>query len=189
MRSDRDEGFSLLEVLICVIMIGILAPTIAMVFTVIVRNSPSVQTRADDSRTSRGLATWLPQDVLSTPPLQAPNNSALGYNTDPALVSACSGATGVNVLHMVWQELDTTYVANYRYDPGITTRIKRYTCSSTSPTKVSNVTTPIGATSASAMPTIVMGRVVRVDVRVVTVSGVQVLIEAASRNPAEQLPN
>ena len=68
---QSDGGFSLIELLIVVVLTGILMPVIVAVFTTIVRNSPSVETRADDSRTTRGLSTWLPQDVLSTPPIPA----------------------------------------------------------------------------------------------------------------------
>lgn len=197
MRSDTDEGFSLLEVLLCVVLIGMLAPVIVTVFSVIVRNSPSVQTRTDDSRTSRGLATWLPQDVLSTPPTRTYDTTTPGYSVEPGLDSACSGTTGTNILHMVWQENAggglETFVANYRFDAGAG-RIKRFTCSSAGSyvSKVVSVTTPINASSASALTTpysLIDPRIAFVDVRVQTPTGTEVLIRAASRNPAEELPN
>ena len=187
-------------------------PVVAAVFTVIVRNSPSSQTRADDSRTTRGLSTWLPQDVLSTPPTV--NGSTVpdstvglgfgvpGYNLDPKRASDCPGALGTNVIQMIWQENAgtlMTYVANSRYVPAATgIQIKRYTCSRSgsgafTAAKVQNVTTPIvQSSSASATPFYGAGApppLQFIDVKVTTVSGVEVLIRAASRNPAKQLPN
>ena len=208
MRSDRvpstrhDDGFTLVELIIVVALMGVLMPAVALVFTVVVRNTPSVQTRADDSRSTRGLSTWLPQDVLSTPPALVTdiNSNAPGYTISPGKASGCSSATGTNVLHMVWQENAgtlITYVANYRYiTSGGNTQIKRFSCSGTgsppfSNTRAMNVTTSIQASSAAATTTpspTDSTRVAFVDVKAFTSSGVEVLIHAASRNPAEQLP-
>jgi prepilin-type N-terminal cleavage/methylation domain-containing protein len=207
-KSDAqksDGGFTLVELLIVIVLTGILMPVIGSVFGAIVKNSPSAQTRADDSRTTRGLTTWLPQDVLSTPP-KLVTGSTLGdpgYNVDVARASDCPGALGSNVVQMVWQENAgtlMTYVANYRYvpSPGNTIQIKRYTCSRAGTTggfsniRVNNVTTPIiqtSSASATAFNSPVAPYPVQfIDVKVQTVSGVQVLIRAASRNPAKQLP-
>ena len=199
-----DDGFTLVELLIVVVLTGILLPVIAAVFTAVVKNNPSAQTRADDSRTTRGLSTWLPQDVLSTPPIVVTGSTAgvPGYNVDVVRASDCPGALGSNVLHMVWQENAgtlMTYVANYRYVPtGATIQIKRYTCSRAglsggfSNIRVNNVTTPIiltSSASATAFNSSVAPYPLQfIDVQVQTISGVQVLIRAASRNPAKQLP-
>ena len=202
--AERDDGFTLVELLIVVVLSGILMPVIAAAFTAVVKNNPSAQTRADDSRTTRGLSTWLPQDVLSTPPIVVTGSTPglPGYNLDVVRASDCPGALGSNVLQMVWQENAgtlMTYVANYRYVPtGTTIQIKRYTCSRSgssggfSNIKVNNVTTPIiqtSSASATAFNSSVAPFALQfIDVQVQTISGVQVLIRAASRNPAKQLP-
>ena len=202
--AERDDGFTLVELVIVVVLSGILMPVIAAAFTAVVKNNPSAQTRADDSRTTRGLSTWLPQDVLSTPPIVVTGSTPglPGYNLDVVRASDCPGALGSNVLQMVWQENAgtlMTYVANYRYVPtGTTIQIKRYTCSRSgssggfSNIKVNNVTTPIiqtSSASATAFNSSVAPFALQfIDVQVQTISGVQVLIRAASRNPAKQLP-
>lgn len=206
MKSDRrrphtrDAGFTLIELLIGIVITGLIMPVITSVFVVIVRNNPTVQTRADDSRSTRGLTTWLPQDVLSTPPKVVTDGSP-GYNVEFNKASDCGGTSGTNVLHMVWQENAgsgvVNYVANYRYvTSGGTTQLKRYSCSGDagaplpySNTATRNATTNVKGTSVSATP-IFDGsgtRLAFVDVTLQTVSGLDVLIRAASRNPAKVL--
>ena len=202
MRSDvakakgGDAGFTLIELLIGIVILGIIMPVITSVFVVIVRNNPTVQTRADDSRSTRGLTTWLPQDVLSTPPKVVTDGSP-GYNVDTNKASDCTGTFGTNVLHMVWQENAgsgvVNYVANYRYvTSGGTTQLKRYTCSGSGPppygnTAIRNATTNVKGTSVSATPIYSGTRLAFVDVTLQTASGLDVLIRAASRNPAKVL--
>ena len=182
--------------LLGIAILGIISPVITGVFAVIVRNNPTVQTRADDSRSTRGLTTWLPQDVLSTPPKEVTDGSP-GYNVVNTKPSDCTGTSGTNVLHMVWQEDvgsgPVNYVANYRYvTSGGTTQLKRYSCSGTgappySNTAVRNATTAVKGTSVFATPIYSGARLAFVDVALQTVSGLDVLIRAASRNPAKVL--
>lgn len=195
-----DGGFTLIELVVAIAVLGIIMPVITATFVVIVRNSPAVQTRTDDSRSTRGLSTWLPQDVLSTPPTVVTDGSSTPGYTLTARASNCASTAGTNVLHMVWQEnvgpnaaTLTNFVANYRYViVGATTQIKRYACSGIGPppytnTLVRNATTAIDGSSVGAVAVYSGARLAFVDVQVVTVSGLQVLIRAASRNPAKVL--
>ena len=195
-----DGGFTLIELVVAIAVLGIIMPVITATFVVIVRNSPAVQTRTDDSRSTRGLSTWLPQDVLSTPPVVITDGSSTPGYTLTARASNCASTAGTNVLHMVWQEnvgpnaaTLTNFVANYRYViVGATTQIKRYACSGVGPppytnTLVRNATTAIDGSSVGAVAVYSGARLAFVDVQVVTASGLQVLIRAASRNPAKVL--
>lgn len=195
-----DGGFTLIELVVAIAVLGIIMPVITATFVVIVRNSPAVQTRTDDSRSTRGLSTWLPQDVLSTPPVVITDGSSTPGYTLAARASDCASTAGTNVLHMVWQEnvgpnaaTLTNFVANYRYViVGATTQIKRYACSGIGPppytnTLVRNATTAIDGSSVGAVAVYSGARLAFVDVQVVTASGLQVLIRAASRNPAKVL--
>lgn len=195
-----DGGFTLIELVVAIAVLGIIMPVITATFVVIVRNSPAVQTRTDDSRSTRGLSTWLPQDVLSTPPVVITDGSSTPGYTLTARASDCASTAGTNVLHMVWQEnvgpnaaTLTNFVANYRYViVGATTQIKRYACSGIGPppytnTLVRNATTALDGSSVGAVAVYSGARLAFVDVQVVTASGLQVLIRAASRNPAKVL--
>ena len=195
-----DGGFTLIELVVAIAVLGIIMPVITDTFVDIVRNSPAVQTRTDDSRSTRGLSTWLPQDVLSTPPVVITDGSSTPGYTLTARASMCASTAGTNVLHMVWQEnvgpnaaTLTNFVANYRYViVGATTQIKRYACSGIglppyTNTLVRNATTALDGSSVGAVAVYSGARLAFVDVQVVTASGLQVLIRAASRNPAKVL--
>ena len=63
----RSGGFTLVEMLIVVTILGVVMTTLAAVFSVIVRTTPSTEARADDARSLQGLVTWLPQDIDAAP--------------------------------------------------------------------------------------------------------------------------
>src|SRR6187401_3599876 len=92
-RLRADRGFTLPELLICIVIIGALSAAIASAFTVIVRTTPTAEARADDARSLLGLSTWLPSDVSSTPtgvidPAD-PNMPLPAWNRDPAATTGC----------------------------------------------------------------------------------------------------
>ena len=66
--DGRDAGFTLMEVLVVVLLVAVLASVMVAVVAVILRNAPSTEANADDSRSYQRLVTWLPRDVASTPP-------------------------------------------------------------------------------------------------------------------------
>ena len=56
------------------------------VTSVVLRNTPTTEARAEDARSMMGLVTWLPQDVDSTPPT--------GFDLDPALQADATPVPG-----------------------------------------------------------------------------------------------
>jgi prepilin-type N-terminal cleavage/methylation domain-containing protein len=118
----RDRGFTLPELLVTIVMMGLIVASLAAAFTSIVRTSPSSEARVDDSRALLNLTNWISQDVSSTDV----NGFAVG---DAA--SGCSGVpTSDGLMELHWSEGSTTYVANYRYvsnGTGVGV-IHRYTC-------------------------------------------------------------
>ncbi len=109
----RDQGFTLTELLISVVVMGLLATTLAGVAIVVLNTTPPTEARADDARSLQGLVTWLPQDVDATPP-DGFDRSATAW--------PCAGAApanSVNILTMGWTEQSTVatdYSASYRYE-------------------------------------------------------------------------
>ncbi len=69
-NADRstDRGFTLVETIVVLLMVGVLATVMVAVIAVILRNVPGTEARADDSRTYQRLIQWLPRDAASTPP-------------------------------------------------------------------------------------------------------------------------
>lgn len=200
-RTRRDDGFTLIELVVSIAMIGIIVPVLAAAFSVIVRTTPSVSDRTDDARTLQGVVTWLPQDVDSTP--------ANGFDTNPAAASGCTASPGTNLLRMEWSEDVGTglirYVTNYRHVlVGSSYYIQRVTCSGVG-------AGPLGGTSArgasSAMPELppgwaagqlpfrvnitrdaVTNEVTVVSFEVQTLTGKILRIDSAPKNPANTLP-
>ena len=64
----RDRGFTLVEVVICVALLGVLAPVLLSVIVVTLKSSPAIADRADAATIVQGLVTWLPQDIDSAAP-------------------------------------------------------------------------------------------------------------------------
>lgn len=111
-RSRQDRGFTLVELLICVALTGILASVTASVIIVALKTSPAAEDRADAAVNVQGLVTWLPQDVDSTAP----------GSFDTSLVpSGCAGTDpGFNLMKMSWHEkvgTTTNFTVSYRYVP------------------------------------------------------------------------
>ncbi len=124
--ATRDRGFTLIEVLIVTITMGIIVGTLATVVTVVLRTAPPSEVRADDARSLQGLVTWLPQDVDAAPP----GGFDTGVTSWP-----CAGpapANSFNLLVLEWTERkDATdeYAATYRYEfDGSEWHIARFSC-------------------------------------------------------------
>ena len=120
--GSTDRGFTLVETLVVLLMVGVLATVMVSVIAVILKNVPGTEARADDSRTYQRLIQWLPRDAASTPPGQFDS-------TGPWL--ECVGATGKYLARMSWPGDSGTSVAEYRLVPDAPGgRVKRFTCSS-----------------------------------------------------------
>jgi prepilin-type N-terminal cleavage/methylation domain-containing protein len=198
-RTDR--GFTLPEVMISVMIIAVIATVMVGVASVVLRNTPTTEARAEDARSMLGLVTWLPQDVDSTPPT--------GFVVDPSAQSGCSATpdTGTNLLRLQWTErassTTVTYIANYRSVPNSSSRshIERITCSG-SGGAFSNVmrlsmtaelpALPPGWTQGSAPAEVhvdtVSGPIPLVIFKLTTIDGDVVYADSAPKNPAMTLP-
>jgi prepilin-type N-terminal cleavage/methylation domain-containing protein len=127
---QRDRGFTLIEAIIVISILGLLASVIAAAFVVVIRTSPASEARADDSRSLLGITNWLSQDVASTS-----ESGFEGGDTDhnPGVDSAptkCAASSvpsnSQGLLQLTWGN----FVVNYRWLPSAQGEgaIYRYTC-------------------------------------------------------------
>ena len=192
-RSDR--GFTLIEVLVVISILGTIMSALALAFVAIVKTTPGTETRIDDARSTRGLATWLSHDTTSAPPF-LPEQAAGGIDLSSS-ADDCGVAVGDNILHLTWLEdgfATTTYVANYRYVvDGDRARVVRYTCAGNGavfsvPSSINLTSGLAPSTPPAVTPNYVGTEVVSVDLVLTAASGSTVLIETGSRNPVEFYP-
>lgn len=207
-RQTDDRGFTLLEILIVVTIIGLVVTAIATTFIVIVRVTPDTDVRIDDARSTRGMATFLSHDTTSAPPYQNEMDGAGVPQTEGGVIVDTSlanpdnddcgvgGADNRNSLHLQWREnatTDRTFVANYRWvvqnGEG---SVRRYTCSKVgagafgAPTSVRLVS----GLSPTVPPIVNLlidasGEAYSVEFILTAPSGAQVTVETGSRNPVE----
>lgn len=193
-RSD-DQGFSLIELLIVIVVMGTIMSTLAAALVISLRVAPTTENRLDDARATRALATWLSYDTTSAPPF-LPEQAQGGIDLDPA--AGDCGGEGTSLLHLQWTESSfssRTYVANYRFVvTGDSGEIIRYYCVQTG--------TDVVTLSARSLtrgldpldpPSVTANQDPGPDVSSVSFvlngkSGEQVLVETASRNPASFFP-
>ena len=192
-RRQPDRGFTLPEVLIVVVLVGLMTSALAAAFIVIARTAPAAEARDDDSRTLLGLANYLPLDVSSTPAgsdIQIPGGAM-----------TCGSSPGTSLLQLQWTDAGTgqTTQVGYRYVDNDGWRIVRYQCIG-SASSVTNLTSPLPDPSTTpvtvnevvgdhdkdpATPsTVRMGVVFNVT----TLAGQTHRLEAVSDNVAEVLP-
>ncbi len=198
MSQRRDaRGFTLIETLMVVAMLGLIATVLAAAFTVIVRTQPPTEATVDDARTLLGITTYLPEDVDSTPAagFDLPTPRADSDNQP----TGCAGnaTDGFSLLHLTWTESvgsTATYIANYHAIPEpagsrhrpILMRQWR------GPSRI-NMTSVFPALPASwdpGEPPIRFEFVGAdgIDVEITTIDGDTQSLEARSNNPAETLP-
>lgn len=150
-RHDaRDQGFTLTELLIVVIVMGFLTATLASVITVAMRTTPPAQERVDDARGMQGLVTWLPQDVDAAPPDGFDRSVTAWPCAAPAPIAS------YNVLAVTWTERTGTtvdFAASYRYEKtGTGWAMARYSCTNHGPANRINLTSILPAWDSTNPP-------------------------------------
>lgn len=209
-RARRDDGLSLIELLISITVLAVLSATLSAVIITALRTTPPTEARVDDARGLQGLVTWLPEDVDAA----APD----GFDRDPA-AWPCAGAApadSTNVLAIEWIEHSTAtnqFAATYRYEKsGDTWNIVRYSCTNSGPGERVNLTSDLPPWTPGAAYTIMCAVVVdaaydgncpaadtypasdyapvsvkSLKLKVDLANGLKVTIDAAPKNPDASL--
>ncbi len=198
-----DSGFSLIEMLIVTVVLGIIMSALTAAVITTIRAAPDTEARLDDARSTRFFATWLSHDTTSTPPF-LPETAQGGMDMDTVANADnddCGGA-GDNLLHLQWTEtttVSTTHVANYRWvvtgGEGV---VQRYACSKVgaAPSFTLDFNRPITPPlDPGNPPSVAVDQpggpgtdVLSVTFTLNGLSGETVLVETASRNPADFFP-
>jgi prepilin-type N-terminal cleavage/methylation domain-containing protein len=130
-RARGDDGLTLVELIITILIVGVVMTAVAGALTVMLRTEGSSSGRLEESRGTQQLTTYFAQDVQSTP--------FSGDDTDPTATSFCTAgsapAPNANVIRMYWTEAipngpaAQTYYASYRYErEGTDWVLARYGC-------------------------------------------------------------
>ena len=199
--SEHDSGFSIIEILISMVVLGMIMSVLSVAVSVALRASPDTETRLDDARATRSLSTWLANDTISTPPFM-PEQTQGGIILDQAVTADNNdcGGPGTNLMHLQWTEVTNvslTFVANYRFEvAGGDASIIRHLCSKEDSDPYAFIArrTMTSGLLPTQVPTITpvidgfTGNVTSIQFELTGQSGEIVYVETGSRNPADFFP-
>jgi hypothetical protein len=199
------------ELLIVVAIMGVLAVSIASVFSVIVRTTPPTEARADDARSLLGISTWLPgRRQLHTSSNRRHHERRRGrarhlrtercgrsnWDDTPSIGSGCPGGDiGQNLLRLSWREslggAPINFVSSYRIvETDELTRVIRVSCVNVWRPVIINVSAGVPPSRApdrrsqwktDTVPA--STTIIGVEFEITTFEGDTLRVDASSRNP------
>jgi prepilin-type N-terminal cleavage/methylation domain-containing protein len=188
-NRDGDRGFTLVEVVIVTVLVGLVSLVIGFAITTVLRVTPTAESQVSNARSVQGLTVWFPADVASAVA------SGSNITTMPSALT-CVGseaAPGVNLIELRWtvsEPVTSTFVAAYRLEPGAGGDVvHRYECSDISgpftDTSSHTLTGPLatGTGTATATPSFD-----EVALQLQGVDGTPIRVEATPRSPNNTLP-
>jgi prepilin-type N-terminal cleavage/methylation domain-containing protein len=191
-RTARDRGFTLIELVVVIAMVGLISTVTSAAIVTILRNEAATVQRLDDTRDLMQLAIWLPQDVNSTP---TGTVAGTGIETGNLPSGCASPHPGTGLLRLTWTEKPTsapavTYRVNYRAEiTGSSVVVRRHECVNFGPARVGNASRLLPLMPDGSLPVSVAASGSHVVFSVTQQPGTPrqtvVKIEADSRNPAQ----
>lgn len=114
----RDAGFTLPELLISIMLMGLLATSLAAAFSVVLRQQKPTIDRIAESKDITFVQTWVPLDVASA--VVNPNPALPTMNVDPAFdPTTLKDLLGTNVFTVLRSDISGStqsyYYVAYRY--------------------------------------------------------------------------
>jgi prepilin-type N-terminal cleavage/methylation domain-containing protein len=143
-EHERDSGLTLVELVIVIAVMGIVMVVLSATFVVISRSNPASEARTDGARALLGLSAWLPEDVTSTIPGDAPAGG-FGFGAD-----VCASGQGAPLVGLT--SLDTATGVTHGRDYLLTIRngapaVVRVTCENGGSMTSNYVTGPLSEVS------------------------------------------
>jgi Tfp pilus assembly protein PilV len=133
-QPGAENGFTLVELLMVVLMTGIIITALASAFTVGLQNTSATGTRLSESGDLQLLSAYFPSDAQNAGPLPA------DVTTTASATAGCTGSLlGGNVLALRWQDGQTLaeYGVTYRTARvGGEEQLLRYACSGGTTTSI-----------------------------------------------------
>ncbi len=118
-QGGREHGFTLVELMVSMMILGSIIGVIGLVFTVTMQSTEKVREMLPGARAANSITLYLSSDVSSAVPVDLDS----WLSTDPKAASGCSGDgvdDGTNILRVESRSAtdpELTYVASYRFVP------------------------------------------------------------------------
>lgn len=192
----RDHGGSILELIICVTVMGLIATVLLAVTSTVLRNDTAAARRMDESRDLQQISSYLPLDVSSAflDELVRDTDTGDGYLDAvlPSTPAVCPGDTtgGTNALTLKWSETFGGTLTHYRVQYRIQvadadTRLVRVSCEGATLGSLAAKTVARELRASNPVTVVVNGAVVRLTLH--QKSGRTLTVSSTTQNPHADL--
>jgi len=186
---DADRGFTLIEVVIVTVLLGLISLVIAFAITTVLRVTPIADSQVTNARSLQGLTAWFSDDAASV----VASGSGSVNLASPLKCANSEASPGANLVEFQWtveEPATTTFVAAYRLEPdGVGQSVYRYECSgSGSPPFAGTTTQKLTGALANFNNVTWTSSPPRIALDLRALDGTTIELEATPRSPDDTLP-